>query len=269
MKIILMLLTFSFAAIGCQPKIDKNPEPAPTEIIADTIVAISDHGARNSLDYIGAYKGKLNCKTCPAGEVMLELSEEFNYILTRQLKGAKQEMKGTFSWNKAGNAVVLDNLKTEYNTFFVGENTLALIDSTGKRMENNVLGKLTDAEAARTDEPSAKSQIKLAGSKWAPTNLLGVAISKKTEGKSYFLNFDADGRFGASGGCNSMGGKYVVIGSGIAFSGVMSTRMACADMSVEQQLQQVFAEADAFKIAAETLHLTKKGKIVATFAAIK
>ena len=43
-----------------------------------------------------------------------------------------------------------------------------------------------------------------------------------------------DGQLGASGGCNSMGGSYVVDGDRLAVEQMMTTEMACEPALMEQ-----------------------------------
>src|SRR5690606_23263594 len=152
----------------------KNPPPAPTEITSDTVVVVDAHNARSSLDYLGMYKGKLPCADCAGIETSLQLSEGFTYSLIRTYLGKKdkiEEQKGTFSWNKAGNAIFLENLKDEPNQYFVGENTLTQLDLngnkiTGKLAESFVLRKIPEAQAAKTDAPENQKPDPLVGTKW-------------------------------------------------------------------------------------------------------
>ena len=49
------------------------------------------------------------------------------------------------------------------------------------------------------------------------------------------IKFEADGRIGGSGGCNSYGGTYELDGQSLKLGQIQSTLMACADAAVTQQ----------------------------------
>ncbi|HEU0137606.1 MAG TPA: META domain-containing protein [Flavobacterium sp.] len=259
-----LYLSLAMLIVCCQKTV-KDPPPAPTEITSDTVVVAEPDHARNSLEYIGSYKGKLNCDNCPTGETMLELSEEFNYILTvTDPKQKKREHKGTFAWNKAGDAIVLDNLQGLPNVFKVRDGKLSLADPEGEPQSDAVLSKIPEAEAAKTDSQQTKFDITSVTWILAEDKPVGL---KPARTKAKFLQFKNDGSFGASAGCNSIGGKYKISGSKISFSNVLSTRMACDNMTSEQLVLKAFEEADNFVANKKLLQLRKGNQILATFDA--
>jgi heat shock protein HslJ len=97
----------------------------------------------------------------------------------------------------------------------------------------------------------------LAGTQWTLASM-GRPGSETpvVAGSAVTLQFEADGQAGGSGGCNSYGGQYEVQDNTISFSQVMSTLMACADESVNQQEQQYFQAlqtAGRFEVAGNQL----------------
>lgn len=67
------------------------------------------------------------------------------------------------------------------------------------------------------------------------TNWRVVAINgRPTPPQNFYMNFIPD-RIGAKFGCNSLGAGYSVAGSVLTAGAVMTTRMACPDMSFETQ----------------------------------
>ena len=74
--------------------------------------------------------------------------------------------------------------------------------------------------------------------------------------------------FGAYAGCNSIGGKYEYNGDKIKFFNVMATRMACAEMEIENNLIAAFDSADNFVHNDKVLQLRKGGVILAKFDAL-
>lgn len=72
------------------------------------------------------------------------------------------------------------------------------------------------------------------------------------------LQFEPEGRAGGSGGCNSYGAAYQVQGNQVSFSEIISTMMACADPSVNEQEQRYFQalqSAGAFKLDGDQLKI--------------
>lgn len=147
----------------------ENPEPLPHEIVSDTLIVADVHTSRNSLDYLGIYKGKLPCADCEGIETYLQLSEDFTYLLVQKYLGktnARKEKRGVFSWNDAENGIILENSNEESNQYFVGENYLIQLDSggqkpIGKLAERYVLNKLSETQAAKTDALPKKKLVPL------------------------------------------------------------------------------------------------------------
>ena len=78
------------------------------------------------------------------------------------------------------------------------------------------------------------------------------------------IKFDADGKLGGSGGCNSLGGDYKVKGDQITFGPIISTMMACEDsrMAQEGTVTQVMNESASYKIDGNTLTITKDDNVL-------
>ncbi len=271
------ILAFALTAfiVSCNNKKAENPPLAPTEITSDTIVEPETHSAKNSLAYLGSYKGKLPCADCSGIETSLELSEDFSYRLSRKYLGKSDkifEQKGTYSWNKAGNAIVLDNLKDEPNQYLVGEKTLTQLDVEGNKMEGKlaslyILKKESDAQA-ETADALTQSQLKfnIVGTHWKLTELNGKPITNSNKEKEFFIDFKSAGDFNAFAGCNNMRGHYELgKDSGIKFLRVMSTMMACPDMKPEDQLKIALETADNFVANEKVLQLRKAGNALAKF----
>ena len=78
----------------------------------------------------------------------------------------------------------------------------------------------------------------LAGTNWrvaAVNQILAPA------GDNYFMRFEGD-RVSARFGCNSMGGNYSFDGRTLVATHLAATRMACADMRIEDQAGRVLAD---------------------------
>ena len=112
----------------------------------------------NPLELIGVIKilqGLFNHST------NIILSKDLSYEIITVYLGKREKIhreKGTFTWNKEGNTIILNEIKNAPNQYFVGENTLIQLDMEGKRItgelaNNYVLVKLPsfdgDLEAAK------------------------------------------------------------------------------------------------------------------------
>lgn len=95
-----------------------------------------EHSARNSLDYQGTYTGKIPAADAPGINIVITLSDS-TYVKTMEFEGkkdGKSEYKGKYVWNDAGNTITLLGTERDPDQFFVGENTLIMLDMEGKRI---------------------------------------------------------------------------------------------------------------------------------------
>ena len=92
------------------------------------------------------------------------------------------------------------------------------------------------------------------------------------DGSNLTLVFEADQRAGGSGGCNSFGGTYQTQGENLKFSDLVSTLMACADMSLTDQEGQYMSKlqaAERYEISGDQLtiwHSGGNGRLIFTRA---
>ena len=94
---------------------------------------------------------------------------------------------------------------------------------------------------------------------WQLTEANGQPVPEVVNGKipHIFLN-SADATISGNGGCNGMGGQFVVSKNNqIAFKGVFKTMMACPDMEVEDRLHKALQAADNYTLQAGILSLKK------------
>jgi len=100
----------------------------------------------------------------------------------------------------------------------------------------------------------------LEGTYWVLTELQGKAVTQPAKGqKPYFIYFSKDkSRVSLSGGCNVMGGSYELReGNRIKFGNMMSTMMACPDMTVEEALRNLPELVDNYAILGDELMFAK------------
>lgn len=294
------LLLFSLSTcffISCQKQTENKPSAQDSIAKVDSVNNVAAHHAKNSLDYIGTYKGILPCADCEGLETIVCINENDTYNIKTKYQGKGEkvfEQKGTFSWNKEGNTIILNDVKNGPNQYFVGENTLTQLDLSGKRIMGDlatdyVLAKQPseNSELETTTEPKktvdlnsrmeAQTVVKkvnpaigkatLAGTKWKLLTLNGKVVLQNGK-KDFFLKLNSkDGRFSAYAGCNTMTGSYIMPSAfGLTFSNVAATRMACPGMEMETLFSKALAETEHYSIKDNILKLHKgKVAILATF----
>ncbi len=285
-KLLFYALVFS-GFFACQQK-----ETEQKNMKEDSVKSqiIDNHSAKNSLDYVGTYKGVLPCADCEGLETTVIINENETYCIKTKYRGKGDkvfEKKGAFTWNKSGNTIILMDMEHAPKFYFVGENTLTQLDMEGKRVTGNladeyilskqpVSNSTIEVSQDETIQPTvnlndrieAKTIIKkgnpavgkftLAETKWRLVELNGKPIKQKGK-KDYFLKLNSkDGRFTAFAGCNNMSGNYFMKTSmSISFSGVISTMMACPEMDLEQKFSQMLEKVDNYNIVENRLQLNK------------
>ena len=109
---------------------------------------------------------------------------------------------------------------------------------------------LLDSEVAEPDQP-------LTGKTWTLTSLVSAdSVSSVPAGVVAMLAFAEDGSVDVNPGCNSGGGTYSVDGDSIAFSDIITTKMACLGPAMEVEnavLQVLSSDGLTFSIDANTL----------------
>ena len=267
-KSLLILGIIAFSLTSCKKEIETETEETPVD---STVVQVDEHNAKNSLDYIGTYKGFLPCADCEAIETTIALNED-SYIKETVYKGKSNEVfkeTGKYTWNEAGNTITLSGSEAP-NQYFVGEGVLFHLDADGKRIEGDLADsyRLSRIQISEPVAPVQKEEVKtkeiakvdLKNSKWRLVKLNGKTIQKNTDTKKEFgINFNTDGRFSAFAGCNNMMGSYKLKEevSRIEFSKVASTMMACEDMVTEQEFAKVLETVDNYNFDGKTLKLNK------------
>lgn len=117
-------------------------EQAAKEAGSSMEKAIDDaHNAMNSLDWNGTYTGLLPCADCEGIQTTLSLDDDKTYTLEQVYvgkDGEKLKEEGTFSWDKSGTIVTLEGISNSPNQYFVGENTLVMLNKDGEQVQGDL-----------------------------------------------------------------------------------------------------------------------------------
>ncbi len=210
------------------------------------------HSSQSSLDYDGIYRGTLPCADCSGIKTTVYLMRDGSYKMLQEYmdKGDKPfESTGKFSWDKTGSIITIND-NGQKTIFKVGENTLTQLDQDGKA----ITGQLA------RNYILTKGNYSLLNKKWRLVEIMGKPVKlQSTDTKEPFIIFDdATNRYSSSALCNTVNGSFSVEGfNHLTLKEGMTTMMACADMTLENQLKEVLRTADSFQINGDELVLIK------------
>lgn len=208
-------------------------------------IEASAHNSRNSLDWDGTYTGVVPCADCEGIQMAVTIHQDHTYQISETYLGKDPSpftSEGTFEWDQTGQKIILSD--TNRHPYFVGENTLTLLDSEG----NKIVGDLEALYILKKANPS------LIGEKWHLTTLNGTEVKLKEAKAEYpFIQLNPD--FTATGytGCNSIQGHYSLEETNIKFNQMISTLKACPEMETEAAFLKVINATASFAFENNTL----------------
>ncbi len=95
----------------------------------------------------------------------------------------------------------------------------------------------------------ATPPVTLLGTAW---RLVGLGNGKLQAGTQASVEFPTEGRASGNGSCNRFNGIVIVAGDAIKFSGLATTRKACAEPVMQQEEDYLAALRDAVRFEADT-----------------
>jgi heat shock protein HslJ len=185
------------------------------------------------------------------------------------------EQKGTYTWNEAGNSIILAGIENGPAKYFVGENYVVQLDREGNKIEGDlaekyILQKKSDSgEIPPPPPPPAPDSIKgnfipqktlFIFNKWKLVELNGKPVKNTSDHKKeMFIQLNNEGRYSAYAGCNNMTGGYELRENAlrIKFTKGISTLMACDDMETEQEFAKMLETVDNYSIKGNQMTLNK------------
>jgi copper homeostasis protein (lipoprotein) len=247
------LLTFLliFGIISCTPgrmQVQKGN---------DAIKITPSKYSKNSPDWNGLYAGIVPCADCEGIETEIKLNNDFTCEISRRYFGKSDQVylsAGTFKWNDSNNKIVLriDKEQSNQNQYLLGENMLIKLDVNGKMIEGALSEMYILKKVVEDREITEKY--------WKLIELMGEKVSVNTgkNNEAHFILQTASNRVVGDGGCNSFSGTYQLSdGYRIRFSKMVSTKMACLNMEIENEFLKVFESADNYTLKGDTLSLNK------------
>ena len=118
----------------------------------------------------------------------------------------------------------------------------------------------TEPSPQTVTEQATKS---LESTKW---NLVSFGLTRMAVPEKASISFK-EGRYSGHGGCNGVGGDYVVEGDRLTLSAGFSTMMACPELDLEHKYMKNLGNVKSYSIEGDTLDLRSDDQILLRFKA--
>jgi heat shock protein HslJ len=205
-----------------------------------------------------AFAGALPCADCEAIDYTLDLFPEGSYRLEMRYRGkGDSPFVQIGRWDESADGVLLTLLGREPHRFTIeSPDALRLLDRSGARIVsslNYTLARIANAPLTDT--------------RWSLTYIDGLAVIAVSGPRAAHILLDGAGRVAGSDGCNRIAGGYRLDGEQLAFSQLVSTRMACTEvMEQADRFGRALGEAASYRIAGDHLELLDDaGALLARF----
>jgi heat shock protein HslJ len=206
----------------------------------------------NSLNWEGVYTGVIPCADCQGIQVRITLLHNNTYQMSYLYLGKEntgETYEGKFHWNADRTIITLNNLdKNEFPVYYIlSENSLTQLDTNG----NKITGELAENYVL------IKTNTHLTDKHWKLTEIMGNPVVGTEGAKPAYITFNSeDNRIYGNSGCNSFSGSYhLKQRNKLVFSALVSTRMMCINMDIENKLNEIFRTIDNYTISGDTLSL--------------
>lgn len=245
----LLVLATTLVACHGPRKTANTSSRAETAAQQEQTLHIGDN-SEVSLDWAGTYRGLLPCADCPGIRTVLTLRTDRTYLLQRRYLERGEDAftyEGSFTWDPTGSYITLSE-ESGGGKFLVGENRLFQLDGDGQR----ITGELADLFILTKMDHQVRDIY------WQLVEINGQSLEGIKLNREPYLRLNTeDRRAEANGGCNGMGGSYELDEEHhrLKFSQLISTKMACENMEIEQQLADVLQRTDSYAVSDDTLQL--------------
>ncbi len=191
-------------------------------------IEIMANNSMNSLDWEGTYEGLLPCADCEGIKTVITVNKDNTYVIKEIYSGGEivpVESKGNFIWDEKGQKISFSDVNR--HSYFVGENTLTLLDNEGHK----ITGELAEKYILK------KVKDQLVGKKWHLVSFKGEEIQlKEAKAEHPFVQFKEDFTIIGYTGCNNLQGAYKEgDAQKIEFSQLINTLRACPEMETENE----------------------------------
>lgn len=271
--IFLIVLTMALASCNTGKRSGKSDNSNSEDELEMSQEFISEHSSRNSVDWAGFYKGMIPCADCEGIEVDIQLNEDNTYKRVMNYLG-KGENKftddGPFEWDDTGGKIRFKtNGEDVGNWYRVGENQLLMLDADGNSIDSHFPPEIFVLEKIDQDYVLLNKYWRL-----IELNSKEITANKESENKEPFISLKkGDNRVVGNTGCNNLMGSFKVNSDygnegEISFSQLVTTRMACLDVTYEHDFIKALEDCDNYSILNNTLSLKDGNELLAKFIGV-
>ena len=118
-------------------------------------------------------------------------------------------------------------------------------------------------------EVRQKNYLSLLLGTWTMQTMKRQAMLAEEQLKNVTLVFNNDSTFSGNGGCNHISGRYILKGTSIKFSSIISTKMACANLDAETAFLKLLEETVSAYSVSKTELLLRDGSSNIIFKGVK
>jgi heat shock protein HslJ len=123
----------------------------------------------------------------------------------------------------------------------------------------------TSTDLTPKDETSKPANIQLINSRCVLRELNGKAVKPSSD---VYVRFVDEITMEGFGGCNKFNGKYATDGADIKIGPLMSTKMSCDELSIENQFTFILERTTSYNTDAKYLYLKNEDGVLAKLEAI-
>jgi len=255
-RVLVVLLAAAFALPACEKA--EPPQPAGPETVAQPAPA------GRPVSFVNRVWVVAQSRHVEPGELRVFLSDGTLVMASPHSKPAFGQ------WRSEGGRLTITEEGRNYPTEILAltENAFRIrINGPGEPVEIVFEpAPQVDPEAAARAEPAVVAEAAVAAPATVaaaappePVALLGtgwrlesLGNGKLQAGTQPSLEFPTEGRAGGNGSCNRFNGIVIVAGDAIKFSGLATTRKACAEAVMKQEETYLAALRDAVRFEADT-----------------
>ncbi len=206
------------------------------------------HNSRTALDWAGNYQGVLPCADCEGMATILVLQPDNSYRLQQfhiDGKANPEEHKGYFNWKSGGNSIELAGTPGKPR-IRVGENQLFWIARKSppkKQIADN------------SPYILRKTDLAVIEKYWKLKELNGVPVRTQGDRETHLI-LKHDGQVKGHGGCNALGGRYLLPEqNGLRFYNLTTTAKACPAIETETGFLEMLHSTNGYRLNGDTLWL--------------
>jgi len=203
------------------------------------------------------FTGVLPCDDCEGIQTVLRFNENNTYNREFSYIGKSDEIfisEGKYAWKKNSVSLIPGNSDREFYLF--KGNKLYRAKTPGVDVDT------TDQKYLQIHQNGLHEKF------WQLVELNGKRVTVNPDNKKdpYVIFKILNNRIVGNSGCNGFSSTYRMVKSkGVHISDILSTKMACMEVTIENEFFTVLENADGYIIVNDTLNLSRNNQTIARF----